>query len=138
MKKKFRKPGHDGYHPTGQIPAKEEKWFDPEVTNTGWNKDDPPDRRRYLMLEAHNFNNLKTAKALQALANVTKDKETKAAAQSDADHFYKEYEYNQYLIDTIVRPHPKTRMKSDIHIMPPDLHITPREKPITPREKRMR
>ena len=58
---------------------------------TGWKKDLKPSTRRTRMLKAKRHNYLKAARALQALANVTKDPATRRAAKSDARYFYEKY-----------------------------------------------
>ena len=68
-----------------------EKWYHRKTTETGWEKDMPTEERRNLMLDAHGGDYLSAARALQALANVTRDRETKAKAASDAVFFYTEY-----------------------------------------------
>jgi hypothetical protein len=65
-----------------------EKWFHPKV-DTGWDKDMLPETRRELMLKAHGGDVLASAKAMQALANVTRDNKTRYEAQQDARYFYK-------------------------------------------------
>lgn len=71
-----------------------EKWFSPS-THMGWHKDMPVQKRRQVALKAHGRNKLSTARALQALANVTQDKATKKAALADAGHFYNLYRKEQ-------------------------------------------
>lgn len=66
------------------------KWYHPK-TDTGWSKDLPQEERRSKMLSAHKYDELAAARALQALANVTEDRETKIAAASDAAYFYKRH-----------------------------------------------
>ena len=53
-----------------------------------WRKDEPAEVRRANALKAHNGNELATARALQALANVTTDPETAKLAKTDADYFF--------------------------------------------------
>ncbi len=69
-----------------------EKWYHPKVTDTGWDKDLPADIRRALMLKAHGGDELAAARACQALANVTRDKETRELAARDADELFKMHE----------------------------------------------
>lgn len=64
-----------------------EKWFRP-TTNTGWNKHDPAHLRRYRVLHAHKGDKLASARAMQALSNVTIDKTTKKLARTDAQYFF--------------------------------------------------
>jgi len=73
----------------GKTPE-EEQWFEPGV-ETGWEKGMPRERRRRLVLEAHKGDELASAKAMQALANVSTDRETKREARADAVHFFSEY-----------------------------------------------
>lgn len=60
----------------------------------GWHKDQSPEtRRRHVLTSRTKYQcsykkYLSAARALQALANVTKDKETKLKALSDAKYFY--------------------------------------------------
>jgi hypothetical protein len=67
-----------------------ERWFQPGK-KLGWSKDDNQDKRRRTALRNRHGNLLKTARALQALSNVTKDKETKTKSHSDAQFFYRKY-----------------------------------------------
>jgi hypothetical protein len=68
--------------------GKSKKWFDPEVENTGWDKDMDAGTRRALMLKAHGGDVLDSGKAMQMLADVSQDKETMKAALQDAKYFY--------------------------------------------------
>lgn len=79
------------------------KWFQeavnkrPPHTLGGWNKNLPAEKRRRLALSSRPRNwTLKTkylsaARALQALANVTRDAETRRKALADAEYFYAKY-----------------------------------------------
>lgn len=73
----------------GRTPEKE-KWFAPTVT-MDWTKDMLLKERRANALLAHGNNYLSTARALQALANVTTDKETKIEARKDAKYFFRKH-----------------------------------------------
>lgn len=73
----------------GRTP-KSKRWFDPQVT-MNWNKDMLQRDRRQNALVAHDGDLLATARALQALANVTVDEETKYQARKDAKYFFREY-----------------------------------------------
>lgn len=73
-----------------QEPQKE-KWFKPKIP-MGWHKDDKPRTRRINALKAHKGNVLSTARALNALANVTTDKTVKHLARLDAQYFFARYE----------------------------------------------
>ena len=64
------------------------RWYHPKV-HMGWEKDMKAEERRELALDAHGGDYLATARALQALANVTRDRETAARAKSDADYFFR-------------------------------------------------
>ena len=66
------------------------RWFEPGK-RLGWRKDDNQDKRRRIALRNRNGNLLKTARALQALSNVTKDKDTKRKSHLDAQFFYRKY-----------------------------------------------
>ena len=78
-----------------------DKWFKEAVkqgktTNLGgWHKNQPPETRRRHALESRPKNwplarrRLSAARALQALANVTKDTATKRAAEADEQYFRK-------------------------------------------------
>ncbi len=63
------------------------KWFEPGK-KLNWSKDDKPTTRRRNALKARRGNTLKTARALQALSNVTQDSGTKAKAAADARYFF--------------------------------------------------
>lgn len=67
---------------------RKEKWFHPK-THMGWAKDLPAAERRDKALKAHGGDALAAARALLALANVTKDKETRRLARADADYFFR-------------------------------------------------
>ncbi len=66
------------------------RWYNPQ-THTGWHKSQSLDYRRRLVLRAHGGDKLSSARAMQALANITQDKATAIAARSDAQYFYREY-----------------------------------------------
>jgi hypothetical protein len=70
----------------GKTPQ-DEKWYKHDV-EMNWHKDDPANIRRANALKAHSGDELATARALQALANVTTDTETSKLAKTDADHFF--------------------------------------------------
>jgi len=63
------------------------KWYEHGV-KMDWSKDDSAETRRDKALKAHQGDELATARALQALANVTTDPETKKLAGEDADYFF--------------------------------------------------
>lgn len=64
------------------------QWYDPK-TESGWGKGMPQRKRRSLVLKAQKGDELAAAQALQALANVTTDRDTRIKARSDAEHFYR-------------------------------------------------
>ena len=73
-------------------------WFGPVAAkrlatkgHTGWRKRDPAKKRRRTMIRAHNGDILAAARACQALANVTRDPETKRKAKADADYLFRLY-----------------------------------------------
>jgi len=65
-------------------------WFEPGKS-LGWSKDDSQTTRRRNALKSRRGNYLKAARALQALANVTTDRETKQKAHSDAVYFFEKH-----------------------------------------------
>ena len=71
----------------GKTP-KSKQWYEPGV-ETGWEKEMPMAERRRLVLRAHKGDELASARSMQALSNVTTDRETKRAARADALFFYK-------------------------------------------------
>ena len=71
----------------GKTPESE-KFYHPKV-EMHWHKDQSAAVRRANALAAHNGNTLSTARALQALANVTTDAKTAKLAKADADYFFK-------------------------------------------------
>ena len=74
----------------GKTPAGE-KWYEHTV-EMNWHKDQPADVRRANALKAHKGDELATARALQALANVTADPETGKLAKADADYFFAKHQ----------------------------------------------
>jgi hypothetical protein len=70
----------------GKTPESE-KFYHPKV-EMHWHKDQSAEARRANALKAHNGNELATARALQALANVTTDAKTAKLAKADADYFF--------------------------------------------------
>ena len=73
----------------GRTP-KSKRWFDPTIT-MNWSKDMILRERHQNALVAHENDLLATARALQALANVSADEETKYEAGKDAKYFFREY-----------------------------------------------
>ncbi len=76
-------------HPEGVPESK--KFFHPDFV-TGWKKTDSKEIRRDRVLEAANGDLLKAARFMNALANVTKDRETKRLAREDAKYLFDEYD----------------------------------------------
>ena len=74
----------------GKTPESE-KFYHPKV-EMHWHKDQSVEVRRANALKAHNCNELATARALQALANVTTDPETGKLAKTDADYFFAKHQ----------------------------------------------
>jgi hypothetical protein len=70
----------------GKTPESE-KFYHPKV-EMHWHKNQPTKLRRANAFKAHKGNELATARALQALANVTTDIETAKLAKTDADYFF--------------------------------------------------
>jgi hypothetical protein len=73
----------------GKTPERE-RWYTP-TTEMNWHKTAPINTRRRNALRAHGGDKLATARALQALANVTTDSATRRLAQADARYFYSQY-----------------------------------------------
>jgi hypothetical protein len=73
--------GKPGITPEG------EKWYRHNVP-MNWHKDESAGTRRSNALAAHKGDELATARALQALANVTTDAGTARLARADADYFF--------------------------------------------------
>lgn len=71
--------------------AESEKWYQHTV-EMNWHKVDPAEVRRGNALRAHKGDELATARALQALANVTTDPETGKLAKTDADYFFAKHQ----------------------------------------------
>lgn len=63
------------------------KWFEAGEP-LGWSKDLSVSERRKRALKSRGGDALAAGRALQALANVTQDPETKAKAQADAKYFF--------------------------------------------------
>lgn len=63
------------------------KWFEPGKP-MGWHKTQSQSIRRANALHAHKGDYLAAARALQEIANVTKDRETARKAGADAKYFY--------------------------------------------------
>ena len=67
-----------------------ERWFQPG-SRTGWSKRDSAEKRRRTVLRNRHGDKLAAGRALLALSNVTKDKETHKKARADADYFFRQY-----------------------------------------------
>ena len=63
------------------------KWYE-HGKSLGWSKDDSQAKRRAAALRSRKGDALKAAKALQGLANVTTDYDTKRKARADAIYFF--------------------------------------------------
>ncbi len=68
--------------------SKVNKWFEPGP-EMNWKKDMPLRQRRQNALRAHNGDALEAGHALLALANVTRDEQTKIEATKDYLYFFK-------------------------------------------------
>lgn len=87
-----------------------EKWFragDP----LNWSKDAGQAKRRASALASRKGNFLKVAKALQALANVTRDEETRRKARADALYFYRQHNKQVIAKQKGKKPAKKTKVK---------------------------
>lgn len=73
----------------GKTPGSK-KWYSPSTT-MNWGKNMPVETRRRNALKAHKGDVLATARALQALANVTTDPATRREARKDAQYFFEVY-----------------------------------------------
>lgn len=124
------------------------RWFNPIVTDTGWDKDLRPEMRRSLILKAHAGNLMESAHAMQALSNVTQDKITRIEAAKDAAYFFKENQRLKAKFGDRYIPappyhngyHPEKRTGKPANVYP--RHAAPRMEPpmprITPRTPRIR
>jgi len=68
-----------------------DRWYQHNV-EMQWHKDLPAEIRRANALKAHKGDVLATARALQALANVTTDSETSKIANIDADYYFAKHQ----------------------------------------------
>ena len=73
---------------------KKEKWFE-AGRPLGWRKQDSQTKRRAIALRNRDGDYLKAGRALQALANVTADKETARKANSDASYMFAQHKKKQ-------------------------------------------
>lgn len=70
------------------------KWFKPKRSLGGWHHTQAASLRRAKAISSRpknmslNTKRLSTGRALQALANVTRSRETKKAAKKDAEYFF--------------------------------------------------
>lgn len=73
----------------GRTP-KEDRWYESNV-HTGWKKEQPASVRRMKVQRAHKNDLLASARSMQALSNVTTDKQTRMKAEADSTYFFKKY-----------------------------------------------
>ena len=73
----------------GRTP-RSEQFYNPQV-KMGWKKNQPARTRRAKALRSHGGDTLATARALQALANVTTDRKTRELASADARYFFRRH-----------------------------------------------
>jgi len=72
----------------------QDKWFTEATQDSkplGWRKDMPQWKRIQVAVRNRRGNMLSAARALNALANVTTDHETKLRARADASYLYKQH-----------------------------------------------
>jgi hypothetical protein len=74
------------------------QWFDPG-RRLHWSKSDGQTTRRDAALKSRRGNFLKAARALMALANVTRDTETARKARSDSLYFYRQFHKKQVAVE---------------------------------------
>lgn len=67
---------------------KTKKWYKPSKTHTGWKHNMPIGERRILVLKAHKSDYLASGRAMQSLANVSRDKPTMRESLKDAKYFF--------------------------------------------------
>lgn len=65
-------------------------WYEPSV-ETGWRKEMAQSTRINKVVQAHKGDLLASARALQALSNVTTDSETRRKSKADANILFKRY-----------------------------------------------
>lgn len=70
------------------------RWFTAGAP-LGWRKEDSQTKRRQVALRNRGGKLLATARALQALSNVTRDSETRQKARADAQYFFAQYRKKQ-------------------------------------------
>lgn len=78
----------------GKKKSNNTKWFE-AGKSLNWHKEDTQAQRRRVALASRKGKLLPTARALQALANVTTDSETQRKAHADAQYFYALYKAKQ-------------------------------------------
>lgn len=66
------------------------KWFQ-AGEKLNWSKSDTQAKRRAAALRSRTGNLLRTARALLALSNVTRDSKTARLARADAQYFFAQY-----------------------------------------------
>jgi hypothetical protein len=74
---------------SNMINGNSEKKNATQNTNHGWDKTLPAIVRRDMILQAYHGNELAAAQVLQTLANITRDKETRQLAATDAVYLLK-------------------------------------------------
>lgn len=70
------------------------KWFE-AGRPLGWRKQDSQTKRRAIALRNRDGDYLKAGRALQALANVTTDKETARKSSADASYMFAQHRKKQ-------------------------------------------
>jgi hypothetical protein len=90
----------------------EGKFFHPKV-HMDWHKDESEQKRRKKALAAHKGDELSTARALGALANVTQDRATERAARKDAKYFYGRHQREVNLGAGVVRDRRGQHLRMD-------------------------
>lgn len=74
-----------------------------EGVRTGWSKNDLPEKRHTVVLEAHKGDALAAGRSMQALANLTTDNETRHRARADAVYFLSKHRRETQMGAGIVR-----------------------------------
>jgi len=77
--------------PVSKRKRQQGQWFH-AGKSLNWSKEDGQSKRRRAALASRRGNYLKTGRALQSLANVTQDRETKSKASADAKYFFMKHE----------------------------------------------
>jgi len=95
-----------------KVTSSTNKFFHPKV-EMDWHKNENVDARREHALKAHDGDELSTARALGALANVTQDKETSIVARKDANYFYAKHNRERNLGAGVVRDRRGQHLRMD-------------------------